>query len=571
MVQLSISPAFEEVIISERLVASQEADFTLRYYADSLKSGQRYFYRFIAGKDTSIVGRTRTAPAHGKVASFNFATLACQSYEQGFYGTLARMIKEDEIAPEEEKIDLVFHLGDFIYEVVGDDPRNDNHNPKWLIDRNGNERAIQPFPEGKQWPDTDHWKSGSWSPITVQDYRHLYKTYLSNKVMIEARARWPFVVTWDDHEFADGNHQSHSDIAKELGMYGMQSVKVAANQAWYEYIPAALDHATKFPDLKKASHDFKPTEVRNTDLGVEIVNGLYQEPNNIKAINSLCIYRALRWGKDILLVIPDTKSYNKPGYSVFGNEQKKWFKAIINNSDVKWKLWANSEPILAAKVDFDNIPAIGKERSLVNNDSWRQTPQEREELLSYIENENITGVVSLSGDYHTQMASTVPTQTGKHVMADFAVTAMSAFPDLLWLERRGKSYNNPQAYELFAYQDENGQLLPNINTTIMYGVKTAAKLAKTRDFEQAKTLMDLTINPGLKYFDCQYNGYITGGIKEDLLKVEFVNTENARIDYEATGASIVSKVLFELPLWDKVDNISLSNPKIEGNVFPGFE
>ena len=294
-------------------------------------------------------------------------------------------------------------MGDFIYEVVGDDPRYDNHTPNWLTDANGVPRDINAFPQGKQWPDSDHWKSGSWSPMTVDDFRHLYKTYITNPVMQEARARWPFVYTWDDHEFADGNYQTDSYIKDVLGMEGMQEVKVASNQAWFEYLPSTLSQATDMGSVKNPAFDFRPTNVVNTPLGTLKENGLLKEPNNLKAINSMCIYRAFQWGKDVMVLVTDTKSYNEPGVSVLGNKQKQWFKDVLKTTSAKWKLWLNSEPILEAYVDYDNIAGSNLENSLVYNDAWKTAHEEREELLAYIEANDINGVVSLSGDYHIQM------------------------------------------------------------------------------------------------------------------------------------------------------------------------
>ena len=567
-VEISQLSSFEQVVQTGKTTALAQNDFTVRYYADSLEPGQKYYYRFICGKDTSRIGRTFTAPKENESANLNFATLACSSYEQGFYGTLKRMIEEDKAKAEEEQIQLVLHLGDFIYEVVGDDPRNDNHSPKWLLDADGNPRDIKPYPDGKQWPDSDHWKSGSWSPITVEDYRHLYKTYISNAVMQEARARWPFVYTWDDHEFADGNYQSTSYIKDLLKLEGMQQVKVASNQAWFEYLPATLSQAQTIGSIDNPAYDFKPVEVENTALGEKIKEGLYEEPNNLKAIHSLCMYRMIKWGKDIVIVITDTKSYQKPGESVLGNKQKKWFKDVLKNSDAKWKLWANSEPFLTAYVDYDNVEGVEKERALIYNDSWKEANKEREELLSFIEQNNISGVVSLSGDYHIQMASLVYTEKEYPVMADFAVTAMSSFPDFFWLERKGKNMNDSLLYQLFAYPDSNNYLHPNINTAVLFGSKSATEMAASNDFSRALLKADTTINKGLKYFDCEYNGYLSGRLNTTMLEIEFVNTKNAIVDYEQYGAGIVSNVHFTLPYWNENETPKLSDPEIKGPVFP---
>ena len=567
-VQISKTENFATLLHEGVAQAKANRDHTIRYHASGLPNAQKLFYRFIAGRDTSDTGRTFTAPADDISASLNFATLACSSYEQGFYGTLKRMIIEDKNQPADHQIQVVFHLGDFIYEVVGDDPRNDNHHPQWLVAANGQERLIPPFPQGRQRPNNGHWKSGSWNPITVDDYRHLYKTYLSNPVLQEARARWPFIYTWDDHEFTDGNHQSLCPEHEVLGLPGTQQIKVAANQAWFEYQPAALDHGSAIGEVSNPAHDFRSVQVENAPVGSARKDGLYDEENNLKAIGSLCMYRALPWGKDILILVPDTKSYQNPGKSVLGRKQKKWFKDLLKRSAATWKLWANSEPILAAEIDFASIPAIGKPNALLYNDSWKQAAAEREEILGFLAEEAITGVVSLSGDYHIQIASTVATREGTPVLADFAVTSMSAFADFFWLERKGRGFDIPAAYQLFAYPDSKGQLLPNINTTIQYGAAAGREMALTNDFERAIKKADPAVNPGIRYFDCAHNGYLWGQVLSDQLLCRYVNTENARKDFEEAGAPVISTVEFTLDQWEVGDGPTLSLPEIKGEVFP---
>ncbi|MGS2723916.1 alkaline phosphatase D family protein [Porticoccus sp. GXU_MW_L64] len=567
-VEIAKTREFKKIEQTQHVTAHRKDDFTLRFYAQGLEPHNTYFYRFTAGKDTSTIGRTFTAPDTSESATLNFSSIACSSYEQGFFGTLKRLIEEDKAKPESEQIQLMFHVGDFIYEVVGDDPRQDNHSPNWLKDANGNPREITPFPDGKQWPDSDHWKSGSWSPVTVDDYRHLYKTYISNPVMQEARARWPFVYTWDDHEFADGNYQSGTYIKDLLGMPGMQTVKVASNQAWFEYLPSTLGQASNIETVKNQAHDFKPVEVENVPLGTDKAGGLFSEANNLKAINSMRMYRAIQWGKDVVIVVTDTKSYQDPDLSVLGRQQKEWFLDVLKTSPAKWKLWLNSEPFMETYIDYDNVEGSGLPKTLVYKDSWKTLETERREILDFIEANKINGVVSLSGDYHIQMAATVNHSGKPPVMADFAVTALSSFPDIFWLERKGKNLENPELHPLFSYQDDAGQTQPNINTTVMYGVQSGLEMAKTNDFNAAIAKANPSANPHLRYFDTEHNGYLTGTVNPSAMGVTFTNTKNARVDYEASGAEVVSRVKFELPHWQKGQLPALSEPKYEGDVFP---
>ena len=217
----------------------------------------------------------------------NFAFVSCQDVNEGKLNAYRRMIYEDERAPAAEQLDFVLHLGDFIYEVV-----EYPDEVKTRYDRTIYEVARIP----------DGHKVGNFHiPLTVDGYRAIYKGYLADPDLQDARARWPFVAIWDNHEFSWQGWQS---IVK-AGSFEQpgQSVKVAANQAWFEYLPARV--APPSGSLER----FDPPAVKNVPINEFDSDGLGVEPNNLTAINSLKAYRALRYGQHLDLIITDQHSY----------------------------------------------------------------------------------------------------------------------------------------------------------------------------------------------------------------------------------------------------------------------
>ena len=75
--------------------------------ATGLQSDNRYFYRFTVDGRHSATGRTRTLPV-GAVDSFRLGVASCSNYPQGYFNAYRHMAQSD--------IDLVLHLGDYIYE-----------------------------------------------------------------------------------------------------------------------------------------------------------------------------------------------------------------------------------------------------------------------------------------------------------------------------------------------------------------------------------------------------------------------------------------------------------------------
>ena len=240
----------------------------------------------IAEGNGSRVGRTITAPANNDPRPVNFAFVSCQDVNEGKLNAYRRMIFEDERAAPEDQLGFILHLGDFIYEVV-EYPEE----VKTRYDRTIYEVARIP----------DGGKVGKFHyPLTVDGYRAIYRGYLADPDLQDARARWPFVAMWDNHEFSWQGWQS---IQKAGGPERPgQSIKVAANQAWFEYLPARV--APPSGSLEA----FGPPAVKDVPIEQWDENGLGVEPNNLAAINSLIGYRSFRYGRHLDLIITDQHS-----------------------------------------------------------------------------------------------------------------------------------------------------------------------------------------------------------------------------------------------------------------------
>ncbi len=90
-------------------MARPELGHSVHVEVTGLLPNREYFYRFRAGDATSPVGRTKTTPAPGTtLAERTFAFVSCQQYEHGYFTAYRRLAEED--------LDLVVHLGDYIYE-----------------------------------------------------------------------------------------------------------------------------------------------------------------------------------------------------------------------------------------------------------------------------------------------------------------------------------------------------------------------------------------------------------------------------------------------------------------------
>src|SRR5215469_8780797 len=287
-VEVAEDPAFRRVVVSATARVSAESDWTCRVLAGGLKPVRVYWYRFTDSEGNgSRVGRTITAPTTNDPRPIKFAFVSCQDVNEGKLNAYRRMIFEDERAAPADQLGFVLHLGDFIYEVVEYPDEVPTRYDRTIYE-------VARIPDGG--------KVGKFHyPLTVDGYRAIYRGYLADPDLQDARARWPFVAMWDNHEFSWQGWQSIVKAAsfEQPG----QSVKVAANQAWFEYIPARV--APPGGSLER----FDPPAVRNVPITEFDGDGLGIEPNNLAAINSLKGYRTLRYGRCLDLIITDQHSY----------------------------------------------------------------------------------------------------------------------------------------------------------------------------------------------------------------------------------------------------------------------
>jgi len=293
-IEVAEDPAFTRVIAKTQARVQPESDWTCRVLVGHLPAAREYWYRFVDDEGNgSRIGRTLTAPHPDDARPTRFAFVSCQDICEGNLNAYRRMIYEDERAAPEERLGFVLHLGDFIYEVVAyPDQVKNGHRYDRLI------TFPIKYPKGKTVA-----KNRYWVPDSLEDYRVVYHAYLQNPDLQDARARFPFVAMWDNHEFSWQGWQTIQEYPGTEGWVPAQTLKVAANQAWFEYQPARVLPPGSSLDTFKAPH------VVDTLVKDFNDDGLGTEPNNLTAIDSLIAYRALRWGRHIDLIITDQHSY----------------------------------------------------------------------------------------------------------------------------------------------------------------------------------------------------------------------------------------------------------------------
>ena len=111
---------------------------------------------------------------------------------------------------------------------------------------------------------------------------------------------------------------------------------------------------------------------------------------------SLRIYRSFRWGQALDLLLLDTRQYRDPKKkTILGPEQKEWLLNGLSHSTALFKFIGTSVPMAGG-----------------GSDRWDGYGRERSEILHYIRDKKITGVVFLSGDLHYAAITKIPNGNG---------------------------------------------------------------------------------------------------------------------------------------------------------------
>src|SRR5918994_6452174 len=99
--------SFTNIIQSTQAVAEARYAHSVHHVVTGLQPSTYYYYRF-SHQGYTAAGRTRTA-GDGNRDDVKFAFVNCQNLQEGFYPVYRDIAKDDEL-------DLVVHLGDYIYE-----------------------------------------------------------------------------------------------------------------------------------------------------------------------------------------------------------------------------------------------------------------------------------------------------------------------------------------------------------------------------------------------------------------------------------------------------------------------
>ncbi|MDB6131034.1 MAG: Alkaline phosphatase [Verrucomicrobiales bacterium] len=336
--QVAEDEQMSKIVRKGKTIATPEWAHSVHVEVDGLQPGRWYWYQFKAGSEVSPKGRTRTMPPINSTPDqLRFAFASCQHYEYGYFTAYDHMCRED--------LDLVVHLGDYIYEYGPTKEKRPRVHPSKEI-------------------------------YTLEEYRNRYALYKMEESLKAMHAAAPWIVTWDDHEVSNNYANDVSEKENVLSKDFLVR-RAAAYKAYYEHMPLRRNTLPKGPDMKIYRQlpfgrlaDFHVLDTRQYRTDQPCNDG--NKPQCLEALS--------------------------PDGTIMGAKQRDWLFKGLQRSSSQWNVLA--QQVMMARVDRAAGPSVA-----YSMDQWPGYEMDRRRVLKFLHEKKIKNPVVLSGDIHTNWAN----------------------------------------------------------------------------------------------------------------------------------------------------------------------
>ena len=355
---------FRQLVQSGTATAPAELAHSVHVEVTGLEADRWYWYRFLAGDAVSTAGRARTMPTPESMPErLSLAFASCQHYETGFYTAYEHMAAEHP--------DLVFHLGDYIYEGPAR-PRIRAHR--------GEELA------------------------SLEDYRNRYALYRSDPDLQLAHAACPWIVTWDDHE-VDNNYAADISEQPDVRREAFLQRRARAYQAYYEHMPLRVSQLPQGPSMRL---------YRKLSFG-RLAQFTVLDTRQYRT-DQPCGDRTQ----------PPCEGASDPTATLLGDDQRSWLFNALSESSAEW----NVIPQQVMMAQVDRMPGDDVRYSM---DQWPGYAASRDRLLGFVAERRVRNPVILTGDIHSNWVNDLLLDFGDPaspvVATEFVGTSISSSGD----------------------------------------------------------------------------------------------------------------------------------------------
>lgn len=317
------------------ITAGAEQDFTAKVDVTGLSAGTTYYYRFHALGRASAVGRTKTLPS-GAVDRARIAVTSCSSFAHGYFHAYRHMAGAD--------VDLVLHLGDYIYEY----PTGDY----------GDVREYDPPHE----------------IVTLEDYRRRYRHYRTDEDLRALHQQHPMINIWDDHESANDSYEEGAENHDPETEGDWNDRRTAAVRAWFEWLPVRVVDGERI--------------WRSFEIG---------------DLARLIMLDTRLWGRDEPVggATAQMDRFDEER-TLLGQDQEMWLVDQLTESPAQWQILG--QQVMFGQLKVSGRPLAEGGGNVVNMDQWDGYAASRLRMYEMLERESVDNIVVLTGDIHTSWA-----------------------------------------------------------------------------------------------------------------------------------------------------------------------
>ena len=417
--QVAADRGFREIAAAGKFRTGRQRDHTVKVIASGLDPGCSYHYRFAVGSRQSPTGVTRTLPDAG-LSQLGIAVVSCSNYPFGYFNAYQAIAEDPEI-------DVVLHLGDYIYE----------YGPDGYGGVTGRElgRVHEPRHE----------------TLTLADYRMRHAQYKSDAGSQAMHGVHPLIAIWDDHESTNNPWTGGAENHQPETEGNWPERRAAALQAYYEWMPVRDPESAdrrahywrhfRFGDLAS----LVTLETRHTGRSQQIEYGPH-----LDAIESASQAKAFA-----------REALGQPDRNMLSPEMEAFLGDALRESvraGRPWRLIGNQIPMARTHVPrlegpfFDGLeldpddPVDGHIATLkrlgeldlpIYLDTWDGYPAARERFYEVCRRSGANDLVVLTGDSHSFWENRLFAANGLPMGVEIGTTGVTSPGDFVALGPEG--------------------------------------------------------------------------------------------------------------------------------------
>jgi alkaline phosphatase D len=379
--EVSRDPDFGRILRWGEAETAPWRDHTVKVDVDRLAPGRWYFYRFRCNGVTSRTGRTRTAPAADALPDhLRFGVVSCANWQAGWFSAYRGLAARDDLH-------AVLHLGDYLYEYG---PGEYGYGQS--------EQDIRPHHPAHEM-------------VALADYRQRHAQYKTDPDLQDAHARFPWIVTWDDHEVTNdqwrGGGENHQP---DEGEYRRRRAR--AHRAFDEWMPVRMDGTAKLADGSRLFRRLRFGQLAEISM------------------LDLRTYRSQQVEQTAFPVPQPDPAVSGPDRTITGGRQLGWLKDSLDNRRAQWKVIGN--PVMIAPVDFGSVPddlvqpvndvtgLLPEDGLPYNVDQWDGYTADRRRIFGHIRDRGVKDALFVTGDIHSGWACELPYDASTYPVGDSA-------------------------------------------------------------------------------------------------------------------------------------------------------